>query len=959
MPSQAGSLRYLMLLGVACAGGLGSELSLKVPAGFSVSRVAGPPELQFPMFACLDDTGNLFVAESSGLDLYQELQKQTRRCRIRRLSNRDGDGKFKGAKIFADQLVFPMGLAWRDGKLYAADPPDLITLDDTDGDGRSDKRTVILTGFGHQDNGSLHGLTFGPDGWLYMTMGSPDGYHLKRDNGSLLIGSSGALLRCRPDGSGIEVVSRGFENLVEIVFMPAGEIIGTDNWFSWPRDGLRDALVHLVEGGLYPMGLKDRGTVHLVSGDPLPPIAMYPAVAVSGLMRHRGKSVPAEFAGCLFSAQHNSRKIVRHKLERDGSTFRSAEADFLTTDDPDFHPSDVLEDTDGSILVVDTGSWYIHHCPTGAIRRTAAKGGIYRVRFSNASATEQPNSGLDGASSQPFEGLVAQLAANDPEAVALAARILGRRGEKNAGGALAELLGHAVMHVRLAAAEALAHCGGTSSVTPLITALTAPADRLLEHAIIHALHRIAGRDQLLDMLSHSHPRVQKVSMILLDQPPHDSLPAEAVATRLYAEDESLQRTALSILERHADWASHALSVVRRLSTRTQLSEREQMALRKLVIAFHSNPEIQATVADIIEGTGKQDVRLLAIAALNDAKIETLPASWTGALKRALREASPPVQLAALHTLKARRAADLEHDFMALARTKNIAEEVRAEAAHALLRLRPRPLQPEFDFMLRRLDRTQNPMTRLAAAEALSTAELGGDQFEALLKSISGDPVIAPATALGIAQRATLDADRINALLDYVARSVQAGWQLSQQQLTWLKSAGANPSQVEAIEKELARNQTARGMQLAKLEELLSGGEPQRGQNVFSGKGACAGCHRVGAQGSFLGPDLTKIGAIRAGRDLVEALLFPSASFAQGYETWHVVLKSGEELAGLRVRQPDDTFVLRAVGGTEYRLPADQIQSVEQMKFSLMPEGLLSAFTSDEIRDLLAYLQSLR
>ena len=134
-------------------------------------------------------------------------------------------------------------MAWRAGKLYVADPPDLITLEDTDGDGRADKRTVILTGFGHTDNGSLHGLIFGPDGLLYFTMGSPDGYRFKRKDGTLLEGRTGALLRCQPDGSDVEVVARGFENLVEVVFLASGEIIGTDNWFQLPADGDRKSVV--------------------------------------------------------------------------------------------------------------------------------------------------------------------------------------------------------------------------------------------------------------------------------------------------------------------------------------------------------------------------------------------------------------------------------------------------------------------------------------------------------------------------------------------------------------------------------------------------------------------------------------------------------------------------------------------------------------------------------------------
>ena len=55
----------------------------RLPEDFSIERVAGPPEVQYPMFACFDDRGRLFVAESSGLDLYAELTNLTRKCRAR------------------------------------------------------------------------------------------------------------------------------------------------------------------------------------------------------------------------------------------------------------------------------------------------------------------------------------------------------------------------------------------------------------------------------------------------------------------------------------------------------------------------------------------------------------------------------------------------------------------------------------------------------------------------------------------------------------------------------------------------------------------------------------------------------------------------------------------------------------------------------------------------------------
>jgi putative membrane-bound dehydrogenase-like protein len=363
--------------------------SLFVPEGFVIERAAGP-EVMFPMFAAFDAQGALYVAESSGEDLYAALSNQTRLCRIRKLEDRTGDGFFETSAVFVDGLVFPMGLVWRDGKLFVADPPDLVAFEDTNGDGRADRREVILTGFGHKDNGSLHGLIFGPDGLLYMTMGSPDGYKLRQDDGTYLSGTSGALIRCRPDGSGVEVLARGFENLIEVVFTGSGEIIGTDNWFQKPAGGIRDALVHVVEGGLYPYA-PDTGTRYPVTGDPLPALSLLPAVAVSGIELYRGTGFPGAFQGNLFTAQFNSRKVVRHVLARSGSTFQAEHFDFVTCDpEMDFHPSDVVESADGSLLVIDTGAWYVQHCPTGRIRNSRAPGGIYRVRRLASDAVKDP-----------------------------------------------------------------------------------------------------------------------------------------------------------------------------------------------------------------------------------------------------------------------------------------------------------------------------------------------------------------------------------------------------------------------------------------------------------------------------------------------------------------------------------------------------------------------------------------
>src|SRR5687768_159857 len=89
--------------------------ALKAPENFSIELVAGAPAVKFPMFACFDDRGRLYVAESSGNDLYAGLQKLTRDCRVSRLEDADGDGRFEKATVFQNKVTFPMGLAWRGG----------------------------------------------------------------------------------------------------------------------------------------------------------------------------------------------------------------------------------------------------------------------------------------------------------------------------------------------------------------------------------------------------------------------------------------------------------------------------------------------------------------------------------------------------------------------------------------------------------------------------------------------------------------------------------------------------------------------------------------------------------------------------------------------------------------------------------------------------------------------------
>ena len=102
--------------------------------------------------------------------------------------------------------------------------------------------------------------------------------------------------------------------------------------------------------------------------------------APSGLVRYESEAFGIEYKDNLFAAQFNQRRVSRHVLSPSGSTFACRDEEFLVSDNHDFHPTDVLEDADGSLLVVDTGGWYKLCCPTSQLQKPDILGAIYRVR---------------------------------------------------------------------------------------------------------------------------------------------------------------------------------------------------------------------------------------------------------------------------------------------------------------------------------------------------------------------------------------------------------------------------------------------------------------------------------------------------------------------------------------------------------------------------------------------------
>ncbi|MGD1893060.1 MAG: hypothetical protein ACFB15_21050, partial [Cyclobacteriaceae bacterium] len=144
---------------------------IQVPDGFTVEMVAGPELVDYPMFGMVDETGRLFLFESTG-NVYEENQDaiDNPQFRINLQEDEDEDGVYDKSTIYADSVGFPQGGVFYQGSLNASSAPDLIKFTDSAGDGVADQREVLLSGWILNVNAySLIGPFMAPDGWMYMT----------------------------------------------------------------------------------------------------------------------------------------------------------------------------------------------------------------------------------------------------------------------------------------------------------------------------------------------------------------------------------------------------------------------------------------------------------------------------------------------------------------------------------------------------------------------------------------------------------------------------------------------------------------------------------------------------------------------------------------------------------------------------------------------------------------------
>ena len=995
-------------------------IPIEVPDGFVVEVAAGPDLVDYPMFAVPDETGRLFVFESTG-NVYNKTEDAIKnpQFRINLLEDLDGDGTYDKSTIYADKVGFPQGGVFYKGSLIASSAPDLLKFTDADGDGVAEKREVILSGWVLNVNAnSLIGPFMAPDGWLYLTS-AIEGFDITTKEGEHLKGETARVWRLRPDGSNLQWISAGgMNNPVGLTFTTASEVLGTQTYFTDPKAGQRDALMYWTEGGVYPKPNSNitRDALPL-TGELMPVVTKYSRVAPAGITRYRNTSLGEDYQDNLFSAQFNTHRVLRHKLTRKGASFRTEDEVFFSTSNEDFHPTDVLEDGDGSLLVVETGGWFIKGCPLSQVSKPELQGSIYRVRKTGAPKVEDPfGNAIDWKSLEitavakyledprPFvaDKAVSNLVDRGQESVSALANMLGtsanayarvrsvfalyqinsdesiaavRKGlsdkDLQVRIATARVLGlakdsGAIEHLkqmiqdddpagRRQAATALGQIGESSAIPALLKASDGINDRFIEHAIIYALISMNQADLVTKGLADPSNDVKKAALIALDQMQNRSLKPAQVTSFLASNDSTMESTARWVVSHHPEWASSMITYLQKQLNKTKLDASDKKQLKDILVSYCGVAPMQQFMVAQMAGASIEK-KLFILDAMSACGIKEVPSMWIAQLGKELTSnVDVTVKLNVLKFIRLHGIASLNNALQQVADNKQNTPILRISAIGTSVNDSTQLSKGHFDYLYAQLQPGNDASVRQQVAGVLGQAKMSNEQLLMLARDFLGKadafilprlmPVFQGAKDIEIG-KALASALENSPSLDNIAEE-------------YLRKTFSNyPPELNATtEKLMTKLKEVRAERLARIhtvESSITKGDIERGRILFFGKAICYTCHEIGNEGGTFGPDLTSIQRDRSAHDLVEAIVYPGASFVREYETYQVKTKDNT-FTGVIQEQTGDMIRLGISPQESVQVQLKDITTTEIQDVSMMPLGLDKLLTEQELADLMAFL----
>jgi putative membrane-bound dehydrogenase-like protein len=909
----------------------------------TVELFAENPDIMTPTGLAVASDGRVFVAESH-THFRPDDYDGPAADRILIFEDSDGDGRADKRTIFHEGFTHVMDIEFHhDGSLYVATRRDIHRMRDTDGDDKADEvtRIVWLDTKGDYPHNGLSGLAFDFDGGLNFGLGENLGadYTLQGTDGISFRGGGegGSTYHVWPDGKRLRRVSTGWWNPYGMCTDAFGRVFGTDND---PGASPPCRLIQVIEGGNY--GYEYRygrtglhplicwngeipGTLPMISGTGEAPCA---------IVAYESNIFPKEYLGNLFVPCWADHRVERYTItQRADKGLVDAQRDFLVEGPDDFRPVGVDVAPDGTVYISDwvSSSYSLHK-----------QGRIWRIRPTD----------------QWFADEARKRVANEE------VRFLSRKKKKR------DRLGRFEVredypffrgsYVRTEEGMLETNLSGTGSASDplarLQRRLTYESTKQLSDSSKNAMRVLAARlegatgevsislhtQQLLRGVS---PGIEKLSGIIVRN-------EDPVLTHA-----AIQLLSRGLLKTHASLANteHGLGIL--LAARRNETVGAYFAAEQLD---------QFLMAD------DPDTRFVAVKWIADDKL----IDYRPDLERMLNSSDLDYRLfravaAAIDRLDDKEPTDQPSVELLLAKIKD------ADAPNAIRSLCLRMIPPDAKGLglddLSELTSHADPKLRLEAVRTLVNHPDAG-RVAMLVKLATDNHASETVRAAAITGLATTADAHVELLLklasgdqadlrDEALRSL-VGLQLAMGQKEMLADLKhSHPSTSDAVDRILQQPSSPRpnSEQTETWKQLLTPvGDAAAGQRIFFGVkvGTCSKCHTIDGRGSAVGPDLSKIRERVASEGvewLLETILQPSKQMAPQYTPWQIVTTDGKTLVGLPRRKGGNQEAYLGIDGREFTVKKTDIEFHREMPTSIMPEGLLQSLTIQELNDLLAYI----
>ena len=949
---------------------------MKVPEGFRVELFAHEPDVQQPISITTDERGRLWVAENYTYAESKLNFDPDQRDRIVILEDSNGDGKSDKRTIFASGINKLTSVEVGFGGVWALAAPNLLFFPDKDRDDKPDGPPIVVLD-GWDENAVRHnivnGLKWGPDGWLYgrhgilatSVVGVPGASESQRTKINC------GVWRYHPTRKVFEAVAHGTTNpwgfdfdqhgemfLINTVIGHLWHVVPNAHWRRMYGTHFNPYLFDVIEqtADHFHWDTKEAWSDIRKLGVTDTTSAAGGGHAHSGLMIYQGDNWPKQYRGKVFTVNLHGRRLNVDRLERHEAGFVAKhEPDLLSTGDPWFRAIDLISGQDGSVYLADWSD--IGEChENDGVHRTSGR--IFKITY----GTQKAAKNVDVAAMSNEQLIRLQSHANDWW-VRQSRRLLQERAAEG----------------RLTDKDRLT----------LHSFFGVDADRTKTLRALWLLNACGAADEhfLQSQLQHDFDRVR------------------AWAVRLLCDMGDLSESSVSQLETLASRETSGLVQIYLASALPRIPVTQRWKLAAALTARdefeHDNMLPLLIWYGIEPSVGRDPVR--AVKFIETCRIERVR-QFT-ARRITLELDRQPGALETLLELAAKSEEPIRQDILlgmsqAMSgwtkvtppKTWAPVAELASKSESNELKTLARELSVVFGDG-RAMDELKALITnggadvsaRQQALRTLVTAKPEGlvvllhkllDDRELIVEAIRGlatvDHAETPKRVLDRYARLTPDGKLI-AISTLVSRpnyakellNAVAADQIPRREISAFHARQILSFGDDALTKRLAevwgevRSSSAEKQQLAAKWKASLTADSLKAAKLSDGRAlfakSCANCHVLFGSGKSAGPDLT--GGNRKNLDyLLENVLDPSATVAADFRMTVFEMKDGRIINGVVVEKSEKTLTVQTQTD-RVTIQRTDIEDQKTSTLSLMPDGLFQNLTEDQVRDLIAYLMS--